>query len=169
MSNALRSLDGNLALVLVAGLILGFIAFHVKASRDAGLSHIPGPFLARYSNLHSWIEAQRWHGTDVCYLRRLHDQYGDVVRVSPRRVSVRDPDAIPIIYGMKASLDKVRRPVAMEAFGANSSSSTVGSYSGCPAAGKGPRQPFFRSRRQVSFDLAKNRRKCLRYQHHLAV
>ncbi|KAK8098089.1 uncharacterized protein PG998_013575, partial [Apiospora kogelbergensis] len=66
----------------------------------------PRPLLARYSNLHSWIEAQRWHGTDVCYLRRLHDQYGDVVRVSPRRVSVRDPDAIPIIYGMKASLDK---------------------------------------------------------------
>ncbi|KAK8014360.1 hypothetical protein PG990_007656 [Apiospora arundinis] len=106
LPDALKTVDGSIIPVFVAIVVVGVILYHVKASHDAGLSHVPGPFLARYSNLHSWIEAQRWHGTNVCYLRRLHDQYGDVVRVSPRRVSVRDPDAIPVIYGMKASLDK---------------------------------------------------------------
>jgi hypothetical protein len=90
------------ALVLVTSVL-----YLVKHSRDAGLDHIPGPWLARYSNLHAWIEAQRWHGSDVCYLRRLHEKHGQVVRVAPRRVSVCDPDAIPTIYGMRASLDKV--------------------------------------------------------------
>jgi hypothetical protein len=90
------------ALVLVTSVL-----YLIKHSRDAGLDHIPGPWLARYSNLHAWIEAQRWHGSDVCYLRRLHEKHGPVVRVAPRRVSVCDPDAIPTIYGMRASLDKV--------------------------------------------------------------
>ncbi|KAE8150726.1 cytochrome P450 [Aspergillus avenaceus] len=86
--------------------IVAFTIYLVIHSHTAGLDHIPGPFLARYTNLHAWLYAQWYWGTNVCYLRRLHGEYGDVVRVGPRRVSVSNPDAIQTIYGMKASLNK---------------------------------------------------------------
>ncbi|RYO94793.1 hypothetical protein DL764_007771 [Monosporascus ibericus] len=106
VSVVLRSINLNAILLVAAILVVAIILYLVKGSRDAGLDHVPGPWLARYTNLHAWIEAQRWHGRNICYLSRLHDKYGDVVRVAPRRVSVCDPDAIPAIYGMRASLDK---------------------------------------------------------------
>ncbi|KAI0477304.1 cytochrome P450 [Xylariaceae sp. FL0804] len=83
-----------------------FLVYLYVHSRTAGLDHVPGPFLARYTNLHAWVQANRHAGTDYCYLRELHDRYGDFVRVAPRRVSVADPEAIPVIYGLKNSLNK---------------------------------------------------------------
>ncbi|KAI0601116.1 cytochrome P450 [Biscogniauxia sp. FL1348] len=97
----------TLSLPLILGLVVfGIVVYFVLYSKAAGLDHVPGPFLARYTNLHAWINTQRYWGTNICYLRALHEKYGDVVRVAPQRVSVSNPDAIPIIYSVKAALDK---------------------------------------------------------------
>lgn len=97
----------NLAGLLMLALF-AFLLYLTYSSHKAGLNHIPGPFLARYTNLHAWIKAQLNWGSNNCYLRELHQRYGDVVRVGPNRVSVSNPEAIPLIYGVKASLSKVR-------------------------------------------------------------
>ncbi|KAL2880404.1 hypothetical protein SGCOL_004121 [Colletotrichum sp. CLE4] len=36
----------------------------------------------------------------------LRDKYGDVVRLGPRSVTVFDPSAVPVIYGVRSRLDK---------------------------------------------------------------
>ncbi len=105
--DALKAVDLNVFIAGAAIVALTFVLYLVKESRSAGLDHVPGPWLARYSNLHAWIQAQSRYGTNTCYLQQLHEKYGDVVRVAPKRVSVCDPDSISAIYGMKASLDKV--------------------------------------------------------------
>ena len=80
-------------------------------SRNAGLSHIPGPFLARYTDI--WAVHFTWktrrYRNKVGEQRGLRAQYGDAVRTGPRTVTVFDPAAVPVIYGVRSKLDKVKR------------------------------------------------------------
>ena len=92
-------------------LLLIFLLYLLINSRCANLSHIPGPLLARYTDLWNFFQAWkivRWGGK-VEFYQELQAQYGDVVRVGPRSVVVLDPAAVPIIYGVRARLDKVCR------------------------------------------------------------
>ena len=88
--------------------LFGAVIYSVIDSLRAGLGHIPGPFLARFTSLHRLIETYR-AGYVGDYLTPLHDKYGDVVRIGPRSVSVADPAAIPTIYNTKGRFWKVRR------------------------------------------------------------
>lgn len=69
------------------------------------LSHIPGPFLAKFTNIprFSWVLTYRAHEIHVA----LHRQYGPIVRFGPNMVSVGDPREIGTIYGFKQSWRKV--------------------------------------------------------------
>ncbi|CAJ2505230.1 Uu.00g126240.m01.CDS01 [Anthostomella pinea] len=60
------------------------------------LSHIPGPFLARLTNLPRllWVLSNRAHDIHV----NLHRRYGNIVRFGPNMVSVSDPAEIANIY-----------------------------------------------------------------------
>ena len=40
-------------------------------------------------------------------LIKLHQKYGKVVRIGPNMVSVGDPEAVSVIYGMNPALEKV--------------------------------------------------------------
>lgn len=87
-----------------------FVAFLIVSSRRAGLSNIPGPFLARYTD--TWALYYAWkiahYGLDkVSYYRQLQAHYGIVIRTGPRSVVVLDPAAVPLIYGVRAKLNKV--------------------------------------------------------------
>ncbi|OCT54514.1 benzoate 4-monooxygenase cytochrome P450 [Cladophialophora carrionii] len=94
-------------LVTSIGITLLF-SFLVLNSRQAGLSHIPGPFLARYTD--AWALYNAWRGihfhNKVHVQRGLQARYGDVVRTGPRSVTVFDPAAVPVIYGVRSKLDK---------------------------------------------------------------
>jgi hypothetical protein len=85
---------------------ISFVLYLVYDSHTAGISHIPGPFIARYTNLHAFVLTWR-AGRHGDYLPGIHEKYGDVVRVGPRTVSVADPDAIKAIYNSKLRLHKV--------------------------------------------------------------
>ncbi len=83
----------------------------VVSSWRAGLSHIPGPFWARYTD--AWALYIAWKslrfGDKVGVQRAVQARYGNVVRTGPRSVTVFDPAAVPAIYGVRSKLDKVRR------------------------------------------------------------
>ncbi|KAJ0426711.1 cytochrome P450 [Aspergillus carlsbadensis] len=68
------------------------------------LSHIPGPFLASWTNLvrRGWVTTGKAHliHTD------LHRRYGKVVRAGPNSVFVSDPKAIPLIYRFSEPFQK---------------------------------------------------------------
>ena len=69
-----------------------------------GLRSIPGPFLARFSNLWRFIDACKGHHERT--IVKVHQKYGPVVRIGPNVVSVADPAAIEPVLGLKANLDK---------------------------------------------------------------
>ncbi len=70
-----------------------------------GLDDVPGPFLAKFSNL--WRLIETWKGHYERRIQELHRRHGNIVRIGPKIVSLTDPDAIECIYGVKADLQKV--------------------------------------------------------------
>lgn len=63
------------------------------------LSHIPGPFFAKFTNLQrfSWVLSLRAHEIHT----EQHRKYGPLVRFGPNMVSVGDPREIGTIYSFK--------------------------------------------------------------------
>jgi hypothetical protein len=98
------------ALLVFAVATVSLLILLVVNSRRVGLSHIPGPFWARYTDL--WAVHNAWNGIKfsrkVQSQRELQARYGDVIRTGPRSVTVFDPAAVPVIYGVRSKLDKVR-------------------------------------------------------------
>ena len=70
-----------------------------------GIHKFRGPVLASFTDLWRLIHAYR--GT-LFPLRDLHDTYGDVLRIGPRALSFRDPQAIKDIFGAGKNWEKVR-------------------------------------------------------------
>ncbi|KAI3540798.1 benzoate 4-monooxygenase cytochrome P450, partial [Colletotrichum filicis] len=101
----------NLTSILVSVLILAatFCFKCVIDSHRARLSDIPGPWIARYTNLYAVYLAWRTErgSSKLNILDDLRDTYGDVIRLGPRSVTVFDPFAVPVIYGVRSRLNKV--------------------------------------------------------------
>ncbi len=93
-----------LAVVAVAAILL----YHLVRSKRAGLDHVPGPFLAKYTD--AWRGYQAWrtnhYAGGLNYQTRLLGQYGDVVRIGPNMVLVLDPEAINTVFSFKERLEK---------------------------------------------------------------
>jgi hypothetical protein len=68
------------------------------------LSQIPGPLLAKFTDLWRLLKVKRGDCHDT-YLA-LHERYGDLVRIGPNCVSISKPDMIPIIYGIQKGFVK---------------------------------------------------------------
>lgn len=68
------------------------------------LAQIPGP---RLSALTSWwlvYHSRLLHRSEA--VKKLHDQYGPVVRIAPNQVSFSDPTALKVIYGHRPVFEK---------------------------------------------------------------
>jgi len=70
-----------------------------------GLVGIPGPKLASFTAL--WKLYSVWKGDHHNTEIRLHRKYGPLVRIGPNHISVGDPKAIPVIYGLNKGFTKV--------------------------------------------------------------
>ncbi|OAP60317.1 hypothetical protein AYL99_05319 [Fonsecaea erecta] len=68
------------------------------------LSSVPGPFLASFTDF--WRFSVTQYGGFSQRLKRLHDQYGPLVRIGPNTVSVSDPAAVPVIHSMHGEFKK---------------------------------------------------------------
>ena len=71
------------------------------------LRNIPGPFIAKFTDLWSLYEA--WGGKSDRTMRKLHDRYGPAVQYGPNRVSLSDPGLIKTVYSAKEKWPKVCR------------------------------------------------------------
>ena len=95
--------------------ILPFLLLVHFGSNYWRLRHIPGPILAKFSDL--WRLYAVWRGDAEITYFKLHEQYGDIVRVGPNCVSISKPDVIPSIYGIgkgfvKASASTASNPAS---------------------------------------------------------
>ncbi|KAI8241942.1 hypothetical protein K4K57_002781 [Colletotrichum sp. SAR 10_99] len=80
------------------------VAWLVKNHYNNGLNKHPGPFLA---SLTDWwrffdVKGQRPEVTH----QKLHEKYGDVVRLGPNTLSFADPAALKTIYGLNKGFVK---------------------------------------------------------------
>ncbi|EXJ56175.1 hypothetical protein A1O7_09106 [Cladophialophora yegresii CBS 114405] len=92
-------------LLLTALFLFSLLALRLLVNYfAAGLQSIPGPVLARFSDLWRFVDACKGHHQQT--MSQLHSEYGPVVRVGPKIVSVADPAAVELILGLKANLDK---------------------------------------------------------------
>lgn len=91
----------TLIFLLLIALPISLYLYHTWAR----LRRIPGPLLARFTDLprFSWVWSRRAHDIHI----DLHAKHGKLVRFGPNMVSVGDPSEIPNIYKMHAPLQKV--------------------------------------------------------------
>ncbi|KAI1066927.1 hypothetical protein LB507_011384 [Fusarium sp. FIESC RH6] len=87
--------------ILLFGLLL---LSYIYGRFRPGLSRIPGPPLARWTKL--WRLYDVYKGQSHHTAIRLHLEHGPLVRVAPNVVSVGDPQAIKIIYGLTGAFPK---------------------------------------------------------------
>lgn len=92
--------------ILVCSTLL--VLYYVYTLFAYGLWDLPGPALAKVSNL--WRFIGTWKGHQELVLRELHRKHGKLVQIGPNVVSIADPDAIETIYSIKADLPKVIPP-----------------------------------------------------------
>ncbi|KAJ5988940.1 hypothetical protein N7481_004150 [Penicillium waksmanii] len=85
-------------------LLLVFVLHFTRNYLTSGVSAIPGPFLAKISNVWRFVDVAKGHAEVT--LLKLHRKHGDYVRLGPNVVSVRDLDAVKIIYGINQGYNK---------------------------------------------------------------
>lgn len=91
---------------LVAGIALGvFVVSHVLAYLRSPLKDIPGPFLAKFSNI--WRLIDHYKATQIISQRRLHEKLGPAVRIGPNVVSLSDPTLLKTVYSTRGEYVKV--------------------------------------------------------------
>lgn len=102
------------AIYLTGVAILAFVSFTVHRLNTTPLNDIPGPFLAKYSNVWRFVRALL--GRTAFHQHALHQKYGVAVRIGPNIVSINDPSLIKVIFStkerwVKVSVDSERRAI----------------------------------------------------------
>lgn len=85
---------------VLAGLLLPawFVSYWIVPyfTTYAHLKHIPGPFLAKFSNV--WLASGARQGQKFAWVDWAHRKYGKVVRVGFNHVSVATPEGLRVVY-----------------------------------------------------------------------
>ncbi|KAK1764032.1 cytochrome P450 [Phialemonium atrogriseum] len=96
---------GGLSFAIPLLLLLLLLGNRVRACYKPGLRSLPGPFIASVTNLWRLVDVARGNHHDT--LINLHRKYqSKLVRIGPNAVSVADPEAVRIIYGLKSGFIK---------------------------------------------------------------
>lgn len=91
--------------LLYSALALLLFNFLRNALRP-GLLSIPGPFVAKFSDLWRLYKVWQWKFKED--LPALHQKYNSsIIRIGPKMVSCSDPRAIEPIYGFHTEFKKV--------------------------------------------------------------
>jgi hypothetical protein len=84
---------------------VSLVAHLLYARYCYGLNAYPGPLLASASGV--WRVWYTWNHRHEKPLVRLHERYGEVVRIAPNVLSFANPQAIKDIYGTHQNFPKV--------------------------------------------------------------
>lgn len=90
----------NYADAITVGLVTGVVILLTLPFWDP-LASVPGPFWARWSPI--WMIYHSLKGDMHREMIRLHQKHGPIVRTGPYEVSVSDPDAVQVIYGLTSN------------------------------------------------------------------
>jgi hypothetical protein len=90
--------------VLPVSIAVYWLLWLVYAVTLHPLATVPGPFWASTSRL--WYMYRIYVGDMHNVQRRLHEQYGPIVRIAPNEVSTTELSAIPKIYRTQSPLTK---------------------------------------------------------------
>ncbi|KAL8979253.1 MAG: hypothetical protein Q9177_006190 [Variospora cf. flavescens] len=93
--------------LVVALLLAVCTAYITRQTILSPLKHVPGPYLAKLTNIYLLFIYYRRRQYPVT--RHLHDRYGAAVRIGPNHVSLNDPTLIKKIYDMKGQYVKTPR------------------------------------------------------------
>ena len=88
---------------MYAGLAL--LVSQICAYLVSPLKHIPGPFLAKFTDL--WRLLDVYQGETQLTQQALHRKYGVAVRMGPNCVSLSDPRLLNTIYSKRVEFLKV--------------------------------------------------------------
>jgi hypothetical protein len=102
----MMSLLGLLGKALGLGVIFVVTQYYLTYLRSP-LKTVPGPLLAKFSNI--WRFLNHYSQTHIESQRKLHERYGDLVRLGPTTVSVADASLLKTIYNTRGTFLKVRR------------------------------------------------------------
>ncbi|KAF9528829.1 cytochrome P450 [Crepidotus variabilis] len=83
------------AVTLNATLALSILIYRLSPYHS--LARYPGPWQCRVSKL--WLASFAWGGKTHEYIHKLHEKYGDIIRVGPNELSIRDVTLIPTTIG----------------------------------------------------------------------
>ena len=89
-------------------LVITFAAWLTSNRFNHELNKFNGPFLASLTDWWRFVDVYR-RRPDITH-NRLHQKYGDIVRLGPNALSFADPKAIKVIYGLNKGFRKVRTP-----------------------------------------------------------
>jgi hypothetical protein len=86
----------SIILIAISSLVWGYLKSPIR--------NIPGPFLAKFTNL--WRFFDSYGGRPELTQRILHERYGSAVRLGPNVVSINDPTVIRTVYSTKGEFLK---------------------------------------------------------------
>lgn len=84
-----------LAILFPACLIIYYI--HPFCTTYRHLSRVPGPLIAKFSNI--WVGFSARRGQKFAAVDRAHRKYGKIVRIGFNHVSIADERALNVVYG----------------------------------------------------------------------
>ncbi|KAI9678375.1 MAG: hypothetical protein M1822_008021 [Bathelium mastoideum] len=111
----------SLALAVFATTLLYAVSISCYRLYLCPLASIPGPRLAA---LTYWYECfyDVWRPAQYVFkIRELHQRYGPIVRITPREISISDPDFLDIIYAPKSGARRDKDLEKVKALGINTS------------------------------------------------
>ncbi|PLB48736.1 cytochrome P450 monooxygenase [Aspergillus steynii IBT 23096] len=92
----------SIVLCHVAGIYLSMLVYRAFYHP---LAKFPGPFLARLSNFYvTALSAKKLQLYNE--VQKLHEQYGDIVRIAPTELSIIDPKAVKALHGAGSKAGK---------------------------------------------------------------
>lgn len=100
----MESLRYSILIVFNYNLCLSIILY-LRSYLHSPLRRIPGPFLAKFTNL--WRLFDVWGGRVELTHQLLHEKYGSAVRIGPDLVSLSDPTLLRTIYDSRGTFLKV--------------------------------------------------------------
>lgn len=101
---AVQSLISSLAWTQLGGLAAALwlvyaVVLAVQRLYLSPIAHVPGPRLAALTQFYEFYYDIVLGGQYSFKLLRLHEEYGDVIRINPWEVHVLDPDFHNDLYG----------------------------------------------------------------------
>ncbi len=91
--------------VILATLVVSSLLKVAWTAFRPGFAYVPGPRFAAFT--HWWRLADVSRGKHHETLVHLHRKHGKLVRIGPNAISVADPEAVKVIYGLKSGFSKV--------------------------------------------------------------